>query len=170
MVSACALSTPAALAHPNVPRRATVHAPSPSTHPYLAMLVPTPLRFAAPERPPVVLKIDPLTPEGEDPEAGSANSADPAASAAGLPGSPFGEFGDFNFALPNTSDLDAAIAGEPTNPDAQTANDATAEADKPKGPPPIILNEDNLSGARPEDIMPFFRLPSVPSKATYRKQ
>ena len=167
MVSACALTSPAALAHTSGHRR-PVLSPTPNTHPYLAMLVPTPLRFAAPERPPAVLKIEPL-PEEIIEEAATDETATTETSATGLPGGFFGDFGDFNFALPSTSDLDSSLA------ELDPANDSTAETnpneeDQPKGPPPIILNEDSMRGDRAEDIMPFFRLPSNPSSATYRKQ
>ena len=132
------------------------------------MLVPTPLRFAAPERPPAVLKIEPLPGEATENNVAD-DSAAPEADSSGLPSSFFGDFSDFNFAIPSTSEFDNAVSGPAPDFDPSTEAN-TAEEAKPKGPPPIILNEDSMRGDRAEDIMPFFRLPSNPSSATYRKQ
>ena len=130
------------------------------------MLVPTPLRFAAPERPPVVLKIEPL-PETEQ-EISDAAEAEAAAQAASASQAEnfFGLPNDFNFSLPSNTELDATIA-ETQKDDVISTR---PEDSRPEGPPPIMLSEESMIGARPEDIMPFFRLPSVPSKATYTKE
>ena len=169
MVSACALTAPAALSHTSVLRRSVIPSPKPATHPYLSMLVPTPLRFAAPERPPVVLKIEPL-PETDQQIADAAEAEAVAAAAKAAATAHTNGFldlpNDFNFSLPTTTELDASIA-------ATVSSDVTPtrpEDSRPEGPPPILLSEETMIGARPEDIMPFFRLPSVPSKATYTKE
>ncbi|WP_221029972.1 hypothetical protein [Actomonas aquatica] len=134
--------------------------------------MPTPLRFAAPERPPVTLKIEPL-PEVQTEEADEIAEATRAAAAVSN-ASIFGDFSDFNFAVPNTSDLDRAFDTiDPAKVDSVSDITENTESDAnavPQGPPPIILSDDYLNEPRAEDIMPFFRLPSVPSKATYRKQ
>ena len=166
MVSACALTTPAAVAHPSVHRRSVIPAPKPATHPYLAMLVPTPLRFAAPVRPPVTLKIEPLPETASDAAKIDEAEAAAQAAAAAQADSFFGLPNDFNFNLPSTQELDATLAEiEQDNVTLERTIDS-----RPEGPPPILLSDETMMGARPEDIMPFFRLPSVPSKATYTKE
>lgn len=72
------------------------------------------------------------------------------------------EFSQFNFDLPSTTELDQAIA------EINAANEKAQEEMKPSGPQPIMLSDDIGGSARPEDIMPVCRLPSAPSKATYR--
>lgn len=155
MVSACALTVPVSSAHsPGGPRRAAVHVPTPATHPYLALLAPTPLRYAPAERPPVVLKIEPLPEEVAEQEKAEARAEIQR------------QFEDpiFDFDLPTTYDINKAIAELDNEPEEEI------EEVEPEGPPPIILPEDAMPGAQTQDIMPFFRLPSAPSKATYRKQ
>lgn len=156
MVSACALTTPTVIANSGSPRRSVSHWPaSTASTPYLALLAPTPMRFAAPARPPVVLEIEPL------PEAEPA-SPNPAADSSATTTAPLADFTDLKF--PTTTQLDDAIAQVPTAT-APSPNKTT-----PGGPPPILLSDDPIPGARPEDILPFFRLPSLPSSATYQKQ
>ncbi len=164
MVSACALTPPVTLAHPSASRRPVTHPSASVTHPYLALLVPTPLRFAAPERPPVVLKIEPLPgeDESEDEATESANNE-----VSNVPAGLFGNFSDFNFALPTTSQLNPDLRDPLPATDPET--NANPDEPQPNLPRPILLEDESLRQTRPEDLMPFFRLPSIPSQATFEK-
>lgn len=164
MVSACALTPPVSLAHPSASRRPATQPSASITHPYLALLVPTPLRFAAPERPPVVLKIEPLPSEEEIEDA----AADPSSrEVSNVPAGLFGNFSDFNFALPAAPQLNPDPS-DPSHTAAPQNNDHPDDPQRPL-PRPILLEDESLRQTRPEDLMPFFRLPSIPSQATFEK-
>ncbi len=160
MVSACALTAPTAFGHANKSRR-PVPAPSPATHPYLALLAPTPLRFLPAERPPAVLAIEPTAEElAAQAEAAQAEAETQAANQ--LITEAATEF-RFDFNLPSSSELDATL-------DDIAEEARAAESARDSGPPPILLPAHSIPGTRPEDVLPFFRLPSNPSKASYRKE
>lgn len=148
VVSACALTPSAAPAHPGPSRRTC--APPPATAPYLALLSTAPLRFASPELPPAKLAVPPLPEEIA------------ALTPVETPAEPEPD------ALSDLTPLAEAVMANGL-PDDQPTADSAAETE-PVGPPPIILPEDTLRETNPVDILPFFRLPSAPSRATFRQQ
>ena len=153
VVSACALSS-TALAHPRGGLRLPLLSPSPASRPYLAMLESAPLRFAAPPRPPALLPITPL-PEEELP------SPPPIPTEVSEETPPSSSVAALEDETPETSSL--------TDP-GESPELPTDTTPVPASPPPIMLIDDYIDSARPEDVLPFFRLPTAPSSATYRKE